>query len=197
MSNAVVVSMLLLATLVLTCAASTLQHRDRALAYLREQSKALGVHPADLDDLIVTSQATSESSGATHVYVRQRYRGIDIAGAEITVNFARDGTVVNHAGQFFARLDRVANRPTSTLTAAQATVAAAKHAGVTLSRSERAAAPTTRVYHPVSARELRLAWQVEVKTRDEQHWWVITVDAVSGAILGKTDRVVSVKEEVA
>lgn len=210
MPNAVVVSLLLFATLALTCAtASSTQQREtappkissaaaaRALAYLREHATTLAVQPADLDDVIVTSETTSELTGVTHVYLRQRYKGIDISRAEITVNVARDGAVINQVGEFVANLARAVNKPSRSMDAAAAVVAAAKHLGITLTESERASIPARRVYHPIAAGELRLAWQVEIKTRDEQHWWVATLDAVSGALLEKTDRVVSLKEEVA
>jgi hypothetical protein len=52
------------------------------------------------------------------------------------------------------------------------------------------------VYHPVARDRLRLAWQVEIETPDGDHHWVVTVDAVSGALLDKFDRIVSDQEDV-
>jgi extracellular elastinolytic metalloproteinase len=169
----------------------------QAIEYLRARADALALEPADLDDVVVTSETTNERTGVTHVYLRQRYRGVEISGADLTVNVSRDGHVLNHVGQFVASVRSAVNQPASTLTAAQAVSAAARHLGVRLSRHERTSIPAKRIYHPAGRRDLRLAWEVEIKTRDGQHWWVATVDAATGALLDKSDRVVSSKEAVA
>lgn len=163
----------------------------RALAYVRAHATALGVSAADLSDLAVTGETANSQTGVTHVYVRQRVRGIEIVGADITVSIARDGSIVHQAGALVPRVATAANRPRSTLTKHEAATRAAKHVGVTLSDAERKTRPAKLVYHPTAPGTLRLAWQVDVETSDGAHEWVITVDAVSGAVLDKFDRVVS------
>jgi Zn-dependent metalloprotease len=167
----------------------------RALTYVRAQAAALGLSPADLSDLIVTSETVSPQTGVTHVYVRQRFRAIEIVGADVTVSIARDGSITHQAGALVAHVAAAANRPSSTLARHDATTRAAKHVNVTLTDTKPNAPPAKLVYHPVAAGKLRLAWQIEIETQDGEHQWVITIDAVSGALLDKFDRVVSHQED--
>lgn len=164
---------------------------DRALAHVRGRPAEFNVTSADLDDVIVSSETVSKSSGVTHVYLQQRYGGIDIANAVMTVNVARDGTVLAANGTFYGNLAGAANRPDKTLAAGDAIARAAKYVGVALAPAERRKIPAKRVYHPVTPESLRLAWQVEIEMPDGQHHWVLTIDAVSGDLLDKFDRVVS------
>jgi extracellular elastinolytic metalloproteinase len=187
----------------LACAsASTLSQpptptSTRALEHVRAQATVLGVSPTDLADLIVTSETTSPHTGVTHVYVRQRFRTIEIVGADITVTIGRNGSITHQAGSLVPRVATVANRPRSTLPREDAATRAAKHVNVTLADAERKTRPAKIVYHPVAANDLRLAWQIDIETKDGEHQWVVTVDAVSGALLDKFDRVVSHQEDKA
>jgi Zn-dependent metalloprotease len=166
----------------------------RAVAYVRAHAADLGATAADLEDVVVSSETVSASSGVTHVYLRQRYRGTEINTADVTVNIARDGRVLNAVGTFFRNLAASVNRPGKTLDAGEAVARAATYVDVTLAAGERRKIPAKLVYHPVTPGTLRLAWQVEIETPDAQHGWVLTVDAVSGALLHKYDRVVSDQE---
>jgi extracellular elastinolytic metalloproteinase len=167
----------------------------RALAYVRAQAASLGVTPADLTDLVVTSETPPQASGVTHVYVRQRFRGIDIVGADVTVSIARDGSITHQAGALVRDVRAAANRTRPALSRQDATRRAATSAGTTIAADARKAPPARLVYHPVGARRLRLAWQVDIETPDGDHQWVITIDAESGSLLDKFDRVVSDQED--
>jgi extracellular elastinolytic metalloproteinase len=166
----------------------------RALQYLRDHAASLQVSADDLADVAVTNETVSEHTGVTHVYLRQRHEGIEISGADITVNVARDGSILSHAGTFIGNLNAAVNRPRSVITAAQASLRGSKYVNVALTAAERVALPARRVYYPTSPSRLRLAWQVEIETRDGQHWWVVTLDAESGALLHKFNRVASSPE---
>jgi extracellular elastinolytic metalloproteinase len=197
-----------------TCALAAEQNapRDRrtvALEYVRTHAADLGVTAADLDDVVVTSDTTS-SSGAAHVYLRQRYRGIAIWDADLTVTIATDGRVLGHSGQFFARLAAAGLRVTTKLTALEAVAAAMTHLELTpvqpmrvvrepkgaareglLSDGGIAADPikVELVFYPSNPPTMRLAWIVEIEERSGDHWWVALVDANTGALLHKLDRV--------
>jgi extracellular elastinolytic metalloproteinase len=163
---------------------------------VRRNAATLGLSPADLDDVVVSSETRSEASGVTSVYLSQRFRGIEIIGANLTVNISRDGSVLNLAGEFVARIAAGVNATRPTLRAPDALDRAAGYADVTLTPDERRALHPRLVFHQVPAGRLRLGWLVEIETRDAQHVWVVTVDAVSGALLDKHDRVVSQQEDV-
>ena len=186
--------------------------RDRrasALEYVRTHAVDLGVTAADLDDVVVTSDTTS-SSGAAHVYLRQRYRGIPIWSADLTVTIAADGRVIGHDGRFVARLAAAAPRVTPKLTPLAAFAAAAKHLELAptepvrivrepkgpareglLSDGGIATDPikVELVFYPSDPSTIRLAWVVEIEERSGDHWWVAFVDADTGALLHKLDRV--------
>ena len=94
---------LLIVACAIACAASMPSQlltpaSERALAYVRSQAPTLGVTLPDLADLVVTSEAPSPQTGVTHVYVRQRFRGIEIVGGDITVTIARDGSITHQDG---------------------------------------------------------------------------------------------------
>jgi extracellular elastinolytic metalloproteinase len=187
----------------LACAATSTPFQSqstaatRALEYVRAQASSLGVTPADLSDLIVTSETVSPHTRVTHVYVRQRVRGIEIVGADVTVTIAPNGSSTHQAGSLVANVAAAANRPASTLTRSEATTRAAAHVNVVLPEVKRKTRPAKLVYHPVAPGKLRLGWQIEIDTPDGDHEWVITVDAESGALLDKFDRIVSIQEELA
>jgi extracellular elastinolytic metalloproteinase len=190
---------LLLFVCTLACASTAFQPQtataSRALAYLRAQASALGVTPEDLSDLVVTSETPSQHTGVTHVYVRQRFRGIEIVGADVTVNVAPDGSMTHQAGALVSRVAAAANRSRPAISRQDAITRAAKHVDTALTDTDRNARPAKLVYHPVAAAKLRLAWQVDIETADEEHQWVVTIDAASGAVLDKFDRVVSNQED--
>jgi Zn-dependent metalloprotease len=200
MSNPALLT-LMVGSCTLACAASAPSQAQstaasRALEYVRAQASALGVAPADLADLVVTSETVSPQTRVTHVYVRQRFRGIEIVGGDVTVAIAPDGKITHQAGSIVTNVAAAANRPRSTLTEPKAVTRAASHVNVALRDVERKTRPAKLVYHPVAPDRLRLAWQVEIETPDGDHHWVVTVDAVSGALLDKFDRIVSDQEDV-
>jgi Zn-dependent metalloprotease len=167
----------------------------RALAYVREHAATIGVTPADLSDLIVTSETPSQQSGVTHVYVRQRFRGVEIVGADVTVSLAQDGSITHQAGALVRDVRGAANRTRPGLSRQDAVVRAAKYVDTPLTADAAKARPAKLVYHPVGPGQLRLGWQVDIETADGEHQWVLTIDADSGALLDKFDRVVSDQED--
>ena len=45
---------------------------------------------------------TDADSGITHIYLRQRFNGLEVANADLVVNVMRDGRVLNVAGGFIS-----------------------------------------------------------------------------------------------
>jgi hypothetical protein len=184
---------------------------DIALAYLRGQKEAFGLTDADFEDVIVTSSYTSGHNGVTHVYLRQRYRGIDVYGAEANVNIRRDGSVIGGGSSFLGNLAAAVRGTAPTNSAVEAVQAAARGVGLQvqgvldvlevrpgpeqftiLSKGGISAEPITArlVYQPVGPAEVLLAWHVEIEELSGAHWWSLTVDAASGELLGEEDYIV-------
>ena len=76
-----------------------------AKSYVAQHRRELGLKPADIADLAVTDTYRSVASGVTHVYLRQRYAGIDVLGAGMTAN-VKDGRVIYAPSRFIRGIDR-------------------------------------------------------------------------------------------
>jgi hypothetical protein len=183
-----------------------------ASQYLHSHAAARGLATADLDDVVVMSEETSAHSGVTHIYLRQRYRGIDVAGADVNFNITRDGRIIDMGGRFIANLAAAVNARAPAKDAVAAVGAAARSLGLHLTASiavseikdgatretivtgggiSERPIPVKLVYQPVGSTKVRLAWQLEIQESGGQHWWVVTIDAASLEILDTFDRIKS------
>jgi extracellular elastinolytic metalloproteinase len=180
---------------------------DRAKDYVRAHGRQWGLTEADVLDLAVTGESRSAHTGISHVFLRQRIDGIEVFGADANVNVAADGRVLSVGYSFLPDVAPAVNRSTPALGAAAAAEAAARHVGLdpeALMATEARAGPEQEtiltdggiatgpitvklVYQPVDARELRLAWQVDLEERSGQHLWRMTVDAETGEVLNQED----------
>jgi extracellular elastinolytic metalloproteinase len=193
--------------------AQTADAADVAVDHLRANAAAFGLAAADVADVVVADEVVSAHTGVTHVYIQQRHRGIPVANGIVNVNVARDGAVLSAGNRFVADLAgaTAGQDPAATRSPVQATTTAARHVGLT--PTERlvvveqeggaarettvsdggisdAAIPTGLVWLPLESGAVRLAWTVEIDQTDGQHWWVVSVDAATGAVLRTDDRVV-------
>ncbi len=162
----------------------------------------------------VEDQVLSSHTGVTHVYLQQRHQGIPVANGIVNVNVARDGTVLSAGNRFVADLAAATagQDPAAALRGpVQATSAAARHVGLTPTERlvvvdreagparettvsdggiSQATIPAELVWLPLDSGAVRLAWTVEIDQTDGLHFWVISVDAATGAILRADDRIV-------
>lgn len=179
---------------------------DIALNYIRRNTRALGLTGADTRDVIVTDQYTSAHNGVTHIYLRQRYDGIEVHNADMNINVAADGSIINLGNHFVPNLADAINAQTPERGATQAVESAAQHLGLDLNRparilSERGgpqnevviasagvsrqAIPARLVYQPVSPTEVRLGWLLEIDETEDTNYWQLVVDAETGAVLSQ------------
>ena len=179
-----------------------------AIEHVAGRARAQGAAPADVADLAVTYAYTDAPTGISHVYLRQRLGGIEVAGSEVTVGVGRDGRVFHTAGAVVPGAAAQA-RATRALGAAAAVAAAAAHVGVptpaltvadvaagadlrtTYETPETALAPLTArlVYHAAEGAPVRLAWEVGPLEGDGASAWMVRVDAQTGAELWRADLV--------
>jgi hypothetical protein len=179
-----------------------------ALGHLAAQRQALGLSEADIVDVAVTDHSTSGHTGVAHVYLRQRYQGIDVYGAVANANVAPDGRVLSFHADFVAGLAAAVDRTAPALGPAAAAEAAAAALGLAvltplqvleerggpaqetvLSDGGIALAPIAAklVYQPVGAGAVRLAWDLAIEEASGRHWWSVRVDAETGALLSQDD----------
>jgi hypothetical protein len=178
-------------------------------AHLRAHVAELGLQPADVADVVVTSDHVSEASGVTHVYLRQRLRGIEVFGGEMNVNLGRDLSVLSLDHSFVPGLATAAKARVPARDAAAAATAAARALGLDLAQPiavmNKPAGPAREttlttgaisvrpipaklVYLPVPP-DLRLSWLLEIEPPGGQHLWSVVVDAQTLEVLKTIDHV--------
>ena len=70
------------------------------------EGHALGLEAADLQGYEVTDVVQSKVTGATHIYLRQRYRGIPVYNAQLHINVNRDGRIISVNNSFLPGIAR-------------------------------------------------------------------------------------------
>jgi hypothetical protein len=179
-----------------------------ARAYLQAHAAEWGLTPADIADVVVSSQVLSKHTQVTHVYLQQRRAGVTVVNALLSVAVSSSGQVI-HAANRFINLPALA--PVQPLQEpVQAVEAAARHLNLRAPRGlrvmgNRPGSRDTTLFSgggisrtPIAATlvyvqhesGLRLAWQVEIEEESGQHWWNAYVDAETGDSLGAEDLIV-------
>jgi extracellular elastinolytic metalloproteinase len=185
---------------------------DVAREYVLDNLPLLGLEPADLDDFEVTDRVFSRVSGATHIYLRQRYRGLPVYNAQLHVNVNREGRLISVNNSFLPGLERAAAASEAKLDLPRAVERAARHLGIGLRSLPRLRSRADGVEQaasvegggvsrqPISGRLMwlpvreglaRLVWKLEIHTLDDQHVYDMTVDALDGTVWTRFDQVAS------
>ena len=180
-----------------------------ALEHLANHRGDYGLTRGDVTDALVTDAYRSEHSGVTHVYLRQRLRGVEVADANMTVNVSRDDDIVYAQSRFVPDVAAVSTGR-GQLGPVRAVKAAAEQLGLRITEEVRvlqqgaepvrrtvmtdggiSARPISarRVYHPTGDGRVVLAWTVEIEETSGEHWWDARVDADTGALLASIDYV--------
>ncbi|UYZ62723.1 T9SS-dependent M36 family metallopeptidase [Hymenobacter weizhouensis] len=183
---------------------------DLARTALQVRTQALGLKPADVSDPVVTNSFTDEHSGVTHVYLRQRYQGVEVYNGVADVHLAPTGRVVGLNSRFVSNAAVLARPATPALTAEQAVGAAARAlamaapSGLRVQKAGTPAAgleftnggisleriPVKLMYLPMPSGELRLVWDVMLYPHHARNYWSVRVDAATGELLDKHDYVI-------
>lgn len=182
-----------------------------ARGHIDGRLESMGLEAADVQELVVSDVYTSRHNSVTHVYFQQRRGGIDVYGALINVNVLADGEILNSGNRAYGQLGQrdLAAEPVLSArqaldTALAATDLVAREPIVVLAAPAGAARetifsnggvaiepiPARLVYAADENRRLHLAWQVEIYERGAEHYWVVFVEAQSGRVIGREDRVV-------
>ncbi len=185
---------------------------EAAVARVRGDAAALGLAASDVAELAV-SDGHVGAGGIAHVYLRQRLDGLDVTGSQVNVAVGPDGRVRHVAGNLAPHLVASAGaRRAAGLSADAALRAAAGHLGVVVGGAT--ARPALRpgearlaalglateallreVYFRAPDGTLTRAWEVSLDAVGQSDWWLVTVDAATGAEL--TRQSLTVHEEAA
>jgi len=182
--------------------------RDVARSFAQENRLALGLEIQDLDGMEVTDEVPSRLSGVTHLYFRQTLDGIPVYNGQLHVNVDAQGRVMSVNNSFLPNLRRSVNSLKAARGADQAVAAAAAHLGIDLPGtpsvlSERNDTQQTTLVDPsgisldtieaklmllpINRGNARLVWNFQIQTLDEDHWYDLNVDAVSGKVWTRYD----------
>jgi len=192
----------------LTSQPSAKDPMEIAVDFIRGEGLKQGLTTADLGDVVLLSRTVSQHNQTTHIHLRQRLGGIEIANADANVNVSRDGLVISMGNRFVTGLSRKTNLRTPRLSAAEALLQAARELDLSVTaplvalESPQGAARNTRIggnglsldpipvnlaYYALESGAVRLTWEFVLRTPDQQHWWNLWVDASSGSVLAKVD----------
>lgn len=181
---------------------------DIALNYLRQNAARLGLTETDLADLVVKDQYTTQHNGVTHLYLRQRYHGIEVYNADININIGRNGAVINLGNRFVPALAQAINTDIPQLTPSDAVARFAQKLQLAITAPLQVledrngpmravqlsgdgisadAIPVQLIYQPQPDGSVRLAWSIVIRPPGTTHWWHARVDAVTGAVLAQND----------
>ena len=179
-----------------------------AMTFVRSNAAALGLEAADLQGYTVTDVVHSKVTGATHIYLQQRYRGIPVYNAQLQINVNRGGRIISVNNSFLPGIARAVSSLSPHMQLPAAVSSAAQFAGAPLSAQPKALQTpsgmqqVTRVEHagislspingrlmllPIRQGEARLVWNFQIHSLDEDHSWDYTVDATTGQVWTRFD----------
>ena len=182
-----------------------------ALDHLKTHCADYGLSAADVAEPWVSSAYSSKKSGVTHVYFNQMYQGVKVWQATGNANIDREGKLINLHARFVPNLAGLIANTAPTLTADKAVRSLASNLGVDLPATLEVAkleggamqkisfVPGEYALEPIEvglayyldeALGMRLAWEVEYYEHSAEHYWVAFVDAATGYLLNKYDKVV-------
>ncbi|PWI28854.1 peptidase, partial [Flavobacteriaceae bacterium LYZ1037] len=177
--------------------------------YLTQNQAKYHLTANDIEDLYVTKEYFSKSTKINHVYVNQRYQGIEIHNAISSVAM-RDHAVFYYANNLIGNISQKVNTISPQINAQRAieNVVTQLNLGslqglelisgnnkeflFTNGNVSRNNIPVKLVYYySVEQDDLKLAWDLSIQTKDGSNWWSVRVDAVTGQVLEKNNWVVS------
>jgi extracellular elastinolytic metalloproteinase len=178
-----------------------------AMDFVRRNLAALGLEASDLEGYAISDVVYSKVTGATRIYLQQRYQGIPVYNAQLQINVNRDGRIISVNNSFMAGLQRAAASLKPGMQLPAAVGEALKFSGMkvpapSLLNTNKDPQSRSRVTNagislepidgslmllPVRPGEARLVWNFQIHTLDKQHMWDLTVDAGTGQVWTRFD----------
>ncbi len=179
-----------------------------ATQFLASQAGALGLTPGDLNNFELTNRFVSDHTGVTHLYLRQTFNGLEIADANLNINIAADGSVINVGSSFIPGLQQRTTSTVPSLSPIEAATAFASTLGYSTSTVPSVrdffggvgqatlldfsslsldSIPVELQYVMTADQGLRLGWNAVARTPDGDHWLDASVDAGTGELLRLSD----------
>ena len=179
---------------------------DIALRHIEQNHEAWGLTDRDVADMAVNHQYASKHNGVSHIYFIQRHEGIEVYNAVLNVNILPNGQVLHVGKRFIPGLSGKVNAAQPALTPWDAIQQAAsqlgysdlsdvrlldktgdhsyRYSGGALSQSE---ITVTLRYQPLQTGAVRLAWDLAIQSTQNDDYWSVRIDALTGELIHKTN----------
>lgn len=174
----------------------------KALQFVSDQAPSWELKPADVLDLRIADAYTSKKKESRHIYLVQRYAGVDIHNAVASIHYNKNGEVIFSNHRFISDVSDRVETVAPSISPAKAVQAVAQHLGyssfvpvsIKAGRGEdtylfekgtisHVDIPARLKYFLTKEGKLRLVWDVELDEVDGEDYWSIRVDAVSGKVV--------------
>jgi extracellular elastinolytic metalloproteinase len=191
-----------------TIFAQTQQNKQNLLTTAQKhiQRKAAEWHLSNSDfaDITISDAYQTEGLGITHLYITQRYKGIEVYNAQINLNLLQNGELAAANSHFIANIAASINTDTPEVAPEQAIQFVAENIGLDTKKTilkeikennilvfdkknlARRDITAKLCFFPTNIEgKIRLAWNITIDAINSTDYWDICVDAVSGEILQK------------
>ncbi|GAA4279957.1 T9SS-dependent M36 family metallopeptidase [Gaetbulibacter aestuarii] len=173
-------------------------------SFLKTNARTGKLSATDIRDIYINKTTFSEKSGVSNIYINQFYKGIKLINVSSSVaiknnkvfymagdmepNLAQRINTVNPSLSPENAIEKVAARfklgPVGTLELIDTETHKNIYSKGDISQEN---IPVEQVYFKTKDGEIRLAWDLNIFTKDGKHWWSVRVDATNGTILDIND----------
>jgi uncharacterized protein (TIGR03437 family) len=178
-----------------------------ARRFLKNNSDLFHLSNAEVDGLKVARRNRTEASGMTHIFLQQQVNEIEVFQGNYAFHLDRDGAIVATSGELMPEASKVINLVRPRLSSIEALRRAAEYGEVEIKGSLRLRkqaegnslsqvfskddgggvfardVEARLVYFPLSANQMRLAWELILWKQETPDTYLILVDAERGSLL--------------
>ena len=197
----------LLGVFLLSVAGFAQTGKQKIQAYFENNLPKYGLTSQDVSDLNIRSEVYGNGTKVTSFRVVQRYQGTDLYHVEASVA-VKDGEIYRVESAFLNNIASKVNAVQPSLSVTDALARVYSNLGVTSANFavlEAADAKTLTlsdglqedhimaqlVYYPVTKDNLQLAWHYDFYEPKTSNYWTISIDALNGQILEKTNQLLT------
>ncbi|MCI0652978.1 MAG: M36 family metallopeptidase, partial [Methylococcaceae bacterium] len=180
--------------------------------FLTSNAAMMGMSSKDISSLEVTDRIYSKVTGSTHIFMRQVHEGLPVYNSQMQVNLDREQKILSVNNSAMTDMAASVNAAKPNIDLSEAVNKAAEDLGITLSNPPETLNTVPGVQQittvdsggislepiqgkimwlPIRKGMMRLVWNFQIHTLDQQHAYDFTVDAESGKVWTRFDWVAS------
>jgi extracellular elastinolytic metalloproteinase len=177
--------------------------------YLQQNKERLHLTDADIASYLVTDEYTPNDKKLTHLYLQQTVQNIPIYNALVNFSIQPDGSVLYVGNRFVYNAAARINTTTPSISVEQAIAKAASDVNLSIQQVQLVRATNhftqeyrcegvangritvKKLFEATKQGNLKLVYEVSMVELGHHHAWRVSVDALTGSILSKKDRVIA------